>query len=155
MCFKTCCVTIFDRFVWFAKVLQENLKKSGNHTFLDNSILVLRILSCLKKYSFSGISSFIKVDQHNICRPTICISTIFDVINIFPSRSPSEKYVSLDLPQALKMPKGHEVALIGLTIWSASRDYSIKKIHAYATFRFHPVAPGLNLNITYLNVYFV
>ena len=91
MYFKTCFVPIFDRFIWFAKVLQENLNKSGNHTFLDNSILVLRIISYLKKYSFSGISSFIKVDQHNICRPTIYISTIFDVINIFPSRSPNEK----------------------------------------------------------------
>ena len=150
MCFKTCCVTIFDRFVWFAKVLQENLKKSGNHTFLDNSILVLRILSCLKKYSFSGISSFIKVDQHKICCPAIYISTIFDDIIVFSHRSPSEKYVSLDLPYFLKMPKGQEVAPIGLTTWSPSRDYSIKKIHAYTTFRFHPVVPGLSFNIPLL-----
>ena len=73
----------------------------------------------------------------------------------FPLGAPTKKYVSLDLPHFLKMLKGHKVTLIGLTIWSASRDYSIKKIHAYATFRFHPVAPGLNLNITNLNVYFV
>ena len=150
MYFKTWFVPVFDRFVWFAKVLQENLKKLGNHTFLDNCILVLRIFSFAKEYSFSGISSFIKVDQHKICCPTIYISTIFDDIIVFSCRSPCEKYVSLDLPYFLKMPKGQEVAPIGLTTWSASRDYSIKKIRAYTTFRFHPVAPGLSFNIPLL-----
>lgn len=63
----------------------------------------------------------------------------------FPIVAAGKKYVSLDLPHFLKMPKGHEMALIGLTIWSTSRDYSIKKkINAYATFRFHPEAPGLS-----------
>ena len=90
MYLKAYLIPIFDRFVWFAEVLQENLKKLGNHTVLDNSILVLKILSYLKKHSFSGISSFIKVDQHKICRPTIYVLTIFDDINIFPYRSPCE-----------------------------------------------------------------
>ena len=45
----------------------------------------------------------------------------------FPIVAAGKKYVSLDLPHFLKMPKGHEMALIGLTIWSTSRDYSIKK----------------------------
>ena len=57
-----------------------------------------------------------KVDQHKICRPTIDISTIFDDIDIFLYGSPREKYVSLDLPHFLKMPKEHKVALIGLKI---------------------------------------
>ena len=91
MYFKTCFVPIFDRFVRFARVLQKNRKKSGNHTCLDNSILVLRILSHLKKYLFSGISSFIKVDQHEICRPKIYIATIFDDTNIFPYRCHRQK----------------------------------------------------------------
>ena len=143
MYFKTCFVPIFDRFVWFAKLLQENLKKSGNHTFLDNCILVLRILSYTKEYSFSGISSFIKVDHRKICCPTIYISTIFDDIIVFSYKSPREKYVSLDLPYFLKMPKGQEVAPIGLTTWST-------RLIAYTTFRFHPVAPGLSFNIPLL-----
>ena len=42
MYFKTCFVPIFDRFVRIHRVLQENLKKSGNHTFLDNGILLLQ-----------------------------------------------------------------------------------------------------------------
>ena len=45
----------------------------------------------------------------------------------FPIGAAGKKYVSLDLPRFLKMPKGRKVALIGLTIWSTSRDYSIKK----------------------------
>ena len=42
------------------------------------------------------------------------------------------------------MPKGYKVGLISFTIWRGSRDYSIKKIDAYATLRLHHVAHGLN-----------
>ena len=55
------------------------------------------------------------------------ISTVFDDINIFPDGDPRENSAILHLPHFLKMPKGHEVALIGLTIWRTNRDYSIKK----------------------------
>ena len=52
MYFKTCFVPIFDRFIWFGRVLQENLKKFGKHTFLENRILVLWILLYLKNDLF-------------------------------------------------------------------------------------------------------
>ena len=55
-------------------------------------------------------------------------STIFNDIKIFPYRSPRKNSAILDLPHFRKLPKGHEVALIGFTIWRTSRDYSIKKI---------------------------
>ena len=71
-------------------------------------------------------------------------STIFDDTKIFPYRSPHKNSAILDLPHFWKLPKGHEVALISFTTWRTSRDYSIKKIHVYATIRYHPVAPGLN-----------
>ena len=96
-----------------------------------------------QKRSILSIGSFIKVDQHKMYHPNIENSIIFDDIKIFPNGNPRKKSSILDLPHIWKMPKGHEVALISFTIWRASRDYSIKKVHAYATFRFHPVAPGL------------
>ena len=52
MYFKTCFVPIFDRFVRVHRVLQENLKKLGNHTFLDNSILALQLSHFSKNIYF-------------------------------------------------------------------------------------------------------
>ena len=69
--------------------------------------------------------------------------TIFDDIKVCLNGSPGKKSAILDLPYFRKMPKGPKMAFIGLTIWRAITGYSIKKIHVYATFRFHPVAPGL------------
>ena len=89
MYFKTCFVPIFDSFIWFASVLLENLKKLGNYYFFENTILVL-ILSNLKNSLFYCIGSFIKVEQHKICHPTILNLTIFHDIKIFPMGAPTE-----------------------------------------------------------------
>ena len=50
MYFKTCFVPTFDRVIGLARVLLENLKKLDDHSFLENSILVLQILSYLRNY---------------------------------------------------------------------------------------------------------
>ena len=70
----------------------------------------------LKSHSFLGINFFAKVEQHEICQPVVSNLTIFDKIKIFLYESPREKSIILNLTHFWKMPKEHEVALIGFAI---------------------------------------
>lgn len=111
MYFKTRFVHIFHRFVRFARVLLENLKKSGNHTFLDNSILVLRILSYLKQYLFQGISFFVKVDQpsNDIYFYDIYLMIPKFPIEAFPQKQPFQ--ICLILGNCIRDTKWHPLFL--------------------------------------------
>ena len=144
MYFKTRFVHIFHRFVRFARVLLENLKKSGNHTFLDNSILVLRILSYLKQYLFQGISFFVKVDQpsNDIYFYDIYLMIPKFPIEAFPQKQPFQ--ICLILGNCIRDTKWHPLFLQsrGLVEISPPPPTKKKKNHAYATFMFHPVPPG-------------
>ena len=143
MYFKTRFVHIFHRFVRFARVLLENLKKSGNHTFLDNSILVLRILSYLKQYLFQGISFFVKVDQpsNDIYFYDIYLMIPKFPIEAFPQKQPFQ--ICLILGNCIRDTKWHPLFLQSRGLVEISPPPTKKKKnHAYATFMFHPVPPG-------------
>lgn len=143
MYFKTRFVHIFHRFVRFARVLLENLKKSGNHTFLDNSILVLRILSYLKQYLFQGISFFVKVDQpsNDIYFYDIYFMIPKFPIEAFPQKQPFQ--ICLILGNCIRDTKWHPLFLQSRGLVEISPPPTKKKKnHAYATFMFHPVPPG-------------
>lgn len=143
MYFKTRFVHIFHRFVRFARVLLENLKKSGNHTFLDNSILVLRILSYLKQYLFQGISFFVKVDQpsNDIYFYDIYLMIPKFPIEAFPQKQPFQ--ICLILGNCIRDTKWHPLFLQSRGLVEISPPPpKKKKNHAYATFMFHPVPPG-------------
>ena len=71
MYFKTCFVPIFDRFIWFGRVLQENLKKFGKHTFIWKQDISVMNHFISQKRSILSIGSFIKVDQHKMYNPNI------------------------------------------------------------------------------------
>ena len=143
MYFKTRFVHIFHRFVRFARVLLENLKKSGNHTFLDNSILVLRILSYLKQYLFQGISFFVKVDQpsNDIYFYDIYLMIPKFPIEAFPQKQPFQ--ICLILGNCIRDTKWHPLFLQSRGLVEISPPpHQKKKKHANATFMFHPVPPG-------------
>ena len=143
MYFKTRFVHIFHRFVRFARVLLENLKKSGNHTFLDNSILVLRILSYLKQYLFQGVSFFVKVDQpsNDIYFYDIYLMIPKFPIEAFPQKQPFQ--ICLILGNCIRDTKWHPLFLQSRGLVEISPPpHQKKKNHAYATFMFHPVPPG-------------
>ena len=111
MYFKTRYVHIFHRFVRFARVLLENLKNSGNHTFLDNSIFVLRILSYLKQYLLQGISFVVKVDQPS---NDIYFYDIYLMIPKFPMKAFPQKQpfqICLILGNCIRDTKWHPLFL--------------------------------------------
>ena len=80
------------------------------------------------------MSSFVKVDQHKICNPTIYNMTTFDKIEIFAYGSPNLDPPLWICPISKKCPRGTKWH--SLVLWSRDPVEIIpsKKIHVYATF---------------------